>query len=181
MPAKSIALRNPGILLHTTLYGKPRNGEVMLETVSSTLRRATCHPFPSHRSRSGSSISHPARQASEIARKCRILKRTQGDSLGHRNPDNARMKKVLAALEGNWQAEMEGYHTYPALADRDTDPVRAQVLRHLAAAELEHAALWARPHHGAGRPGARLSREARRRCRFARQPRGRRPHGPAPP
>ena len=53
-----------------------------------------------------------------------------------------RTKKMLAALEGNWQAEMEGYHTYMALADRDTDPVRAQVLRHLAAAELEHAALW---------------------------------------
>ncbi len=56
---------------------------------------------------------------------------------------NAKLKKVLVALEGNWQAEMEGYHTYQALADRDTEPVRAQVLRHLAAAELEHAALWA--------------------------------------
>ena len=56
---------------------------------------------------------------------------------------NARMKKVLAALEGNWQAEMEGQHSYQALADRDTDPVRAQVLRHLAAAEWEHATLWA--------------------------------------
>ncbi|MGB7548699.1 MAG: rubrerythrin family protein, partial [Terracidiphilus sp.] len=56
---------------------------------------------------------------------------------------NARLKKVLAALEGNWRAEMEGYHTYQALADRDSDPVRAQVLRHLAQAELEHAALWA--------------------------------------
>ena len=55
----------------------------------------------------------------------------------------AKTKKILAALEGNWQAEMEGYHTYLALADRDADPVRAQVLRHLAAAELEHAALWA--------------------------------------
>ena len=55
----------------------------------------------------------------------------------------ARTKKILAALEGNWQAEMEGYHTYQALADRDSDPVRAQVLRHLAAAELEHATLWA--------------------------------------
>ncbi|HEX4284372.1 MAG TPA: VIT1/CCC1 transporter family protein [Terracidiphilus sp.] len=50
---------------------------------------------------------------------------------------------MLAALELNWQAEMEGYHTYSTLADRDTDPVRAQVLRHLAQAELEHAALWA--------------------------------------
>ena len=55
---------------------------------------------------------------------------------------NARLKKVLAALEANWQAEMEGYHTYQTLADRDSDPVRAQVLRHLAGAEWEHAALW---------------------------------------
>ncbi len=54
-----------------------------------------------------------------------------------------RNRKVLTALAGNWQAEMEGYYTYLALADRDTDPVRAQVLRHLAQAELEHAALWA--------------------------------------
>ena len=54
----------------------------------------------------------------------------------------ARLEKILAALEANWQAEMEGYHTYQTLADRDTDPVRAQVLRHLAQAELEHAALW---------------------------------------
>lgn len=53
-----------------------------------------------------------------------------------------RLKKVLEALEGNWQAEMVGYRTYITLAERDTDPFRAQVLRHLAAAELEHAALW---------------------------------------
>jgi VIT1/CCC1 family predicted Fe2+/Mn2+ transporter/rubrerythrin len=55
---------------------------------------------------------------------------------------NARLKKVLAALEENWQAEVEAYHTYLALAERDTEPVRAQVLRHLASAEWEHAALW---------------------------------------
>ena len=55
----------------------------------------------------------------------------------------ARLKKVLAALEKNWQAEMEGFYTYQALADRDTEPVRAHVLRHLAAAEQEHADLWA--------------------------------------
>src|ERR1700686_4191040 len=55
---------------------------------------------------------------------------------------SAKLKKVLAALEANWQAEMEGYHTYQTLADRDADPVRAQVLRHLASAEWEHAALW---------------------------------------
>ena len=56
--------------------------------------------------------------------------------------NSAKLKKVLAALEGNWQAEMEGYHTYQALAERDTDPVRAQMLRHLAGAEWEHAELW---------------------------------------
>jgi VIT1/CCC1 family predicted Fe2+/Mn2+ transporter/rubrerythrin len=55
----------------------------------------------------------------------------------------AKLKKILECLEGNWQAEMEGYSTYKALADRDTEPVRAQVLRHLATAELEHAELWA--------------------------------------
>jgi VIT1/CCC1 family predicted Fe2+/Mn2+ transporter/rubrerythrin len=54
----------------------------------------------------------------------------------------AKLKKVLEALEENWQAEVEAYHTYLALAERDTDPVRAQVLRHLASAEWEHAALW---------------------------------------
>lgn len=56
--------------------------------------------------------------------------------------NGARKQKVLDALESNWQAEMEGYHTYQTLADRDADPVRAQVLRHLASAEWEHAALW---------------------------------------
>src|SRR5512146_562406 len=66
-----------------------------------------------------------------------------GDSMATATMGPAKLKKVLAALDGNWQAEMEGYHTYKALADRDPEPVRAQVLRHLAAAELEHAALWA--------------------------------------
>jgi hypothetical protein len=56
--------------------------------------------------------------------------------------NGARKQKILDALESNWQAEMEGYHTYQTLADRDTDPVRAQVLRNLASAEWEHAALW---------------------------------------
>ena len=56
--------------------------------------------------------------------------------------NDAKLRKVLAALEANWQAEMEGYHTYLALAERDSDPVRAQVLRHLAGAEWEHAELW---------------------------------------
>src|ERR1039458_6823763 len=63
-------------------------------------------------------------------------------SMARETLSGAKLKKVLAALEGNWKAEMEGHHTYQALADRDSDPVRAQVLRHLAGAEWEHAALW---------------------------------------
>ena len=57
--------------------------------------------------------------------------------------NNQRLRKLLKSLEGNWQAEMEGYYTYLALAAREHDAMRAQVLRHLASAELEHAELWA--------------------------------------
>jgi len=49
---------------------------------------------------------------------------------------------VLAALEGNWQAEMSGFHTYRTLAERDHDPIRKQTLMHMAEAEAQHAALW---------------------------------------
>lgn len=63
---------------------------------------------------------------------------------------NNRTRKLLTALAGNWQAEMEGYYTYLALADREHDALRAQVLRHLAAAELEHAELWGNRIHELG-------------------------------
>jgi VIT1/CCC1 family predicted Fe2+/Mn2+ transporter/rubrerythrin len=56
----------------------------------------------------------------------------------------AKVKKILEALEGNWQAETEAYRSYLTLADRDADAIRAQVLRHLAEAEMDHAALWRR-------------------------------------
>lgn len=52
-------------------------------------------------------------------------------------------KRLLAALEANWQAEMEGHHTYSALAKREADPQRRNALRGLAAAEKHHAGLWA--------------------------------------
>jgi VIT1/CCC1 family predicted Fe2+/Mn2+ transporter len=52
-------------------------------------------------------------------------------------------RKLLRALEANWQTEMSGFYTYQALAERDADPVRSQTLRHMAAAEAQHAALWA--------------------------------------
>jgi len=51
-------------------------------------------------------------------------------------------RKVLTALEKNWQAEKSGYHTYETLASREHDPVRKEKLHHLAEAELHNAQLW---------------------------------------
>ena len=52
-------------------------------------------------------------------------------------------KRLLAALEANWQAEMEGHYTYAAFAKGEVDPQRRNALRGLAAAEKHHADLWA--------------------------------------
>jgi VIT1/CCC1 family predicted Fe2+/Mn2+ transporter/rubrerythrin len=52
-------------------------------------------------------------------------------------------RRLLAALEANWQAEMVGHYTYSALAKREDDPQRRNALRGLAAAEEHHADLWA--------------------------------------
>ena len=54
-----------------------------------------------------------------------------------------RTRKLLSALEANWQAEMEGFYTYTALAKRETDPHRRNALRGLATAEKHHADQWA--------------------------------------
>ena len=56
------------------------------------------------------------------------------------NSDN---KKLLAALEANWQAEMVGHYTYAAFAKGEVEPQRRNALRGLAAAEKHHADLWA--------------------------------------
>jgi VIT1/CCC1 family predicted Fe2+/Mn2+ transporter/rubrerythrin len=57
---------------------------------------------------------------------------------------NGRNSRRLAeALTSNWQTEMRGYHTYGALADRESDPHRKSVLRGLSHAEKHHADLWA--------------------------------------
>jgi vacuolar iron transporter family protein len=55
-------------------------------------------------------------------------------------PRNPRLGQIL---EQNWQAEMTGYFTYRALAEREKDAGRKQALQHMAAAEKEHADLWA--------------------------------------
>ncbi len=57
--------------------------------------------------------------------------------------DPKKRRKLLHALEANWQTETVGYYTYQALAGRDADPIRKQTLHHMAQAEAEHAALWA--------------------------------------
>jgi vacuolar iron transporter family protein len=77
------------------------------------------------------------------------------DSTQH--PDKAsisdpRIKKVLYALEQNWQAEMRGHHTYLALSKRDHDPVRKEILAELAHEEENHAALWAQRIRELGAP-----------------------------
>jgi vacuolar iron transporter family protein len=52
--------------------------------------------------------------------------------------------KILDALSENWQAEMRGFHTYNAFAERDPDPIRKHILRNLAEAEARHAGMWAK-------------------------------------
>jgi vacuolar iron transporter family protein len=54
-----------------------------------------------------------------------------------------RNRKLLHALQQNWQAEMIGFHTYGALARQESDPERRRILQHLADAEAHHAELWA--------------------------------------
>ena len=54
-------------------------------------------------------------------------------------PDN---RRLIKALEGNWQAETEGAATYQALADREDDPRWKYTLEGLAKAENAHAKLW---------------------------------------
>ncbi len=66
--------------------------------------------------------------------------------------DPKKRRKLLRALEANWQAEMIGFHTYRALAERDGDPARSQTLRHMADAEEQHAALWAQRIQALGGP-----------------------------
>src|SRR6202050_4018485 len=58
-------------------------------------------------------------------------------------PELPRHPRLSQILEKNWQAEMVGYYTYRALAEREPEAGRKQTLEHMALAEKEHAALWA--------------------------------------
>jgi vacuolar iron transporter family protein len=66
------------------------------------------------------------------------------------NSDQRKRRKLLHALEANWQTEMTGFYTYQALAERDHDPIRSQTLHHMAEAEAQHAAAWASRIHELG-------------------------------
>lgn len=59
-------------------------------------------------------------------------------------PLNGKTRKILSALEENWQAEMTGFYTYRAMAQREQEESRKKTLNHLADAEIQHAALWAK-------------------------------------
>src|ERR1700731_4441914 len=67
--------------------------------------------------------------------------RMAGKSL---NASGRAQNRLIEALQGNWQAEMSGFHTYSTLAARETEPQRRSSLRGLARAEKHHADLWAK-------------------------------------
>ena len=51
-------------------------------------------------------------------------------------------KELIAALQQNWQREVEGARTYRDLAERERDPARRNVLIKMADAEQRHAQKW---------------------------------------
>ena len=65
------------------------------------------------------------------------------DTASQSTPVLPRHPRLPQILEQNWQAEMNGYYTYRALAEREPDPGRKRALENMATAEKEHAGLWA--------------------------------------
>ena len=53
-------------------------------------------------------------------------------------------RELIAALQQNWQREMEGARTYRSLAQNERDKARRNVLEKLADAEARHAQKWER-------------------------------------
>jgi VIT1/CCC1 family predicted Fe2+/Mn2+ transporter/rubrerythrin len=66
--------------------------------------------------------------------------------------DLPRHPRLSQILEKNWQAEMAGFYTYRALAEREREAGRKQTLENMALAEKEHAALWAGRLRALGEP-----------------------------
>jgi len=72
-------------------------------------------------------------------------------------------RELIAALQQNWQREMEGARTYRSLAQNERDKARRNVLEKLADAETRHAQKWERKlaELGAEPPLERLTPGAR--------------------
>jgi vacuolar iron transporter family protein len=72
-------------------------------------------------------------------------------------------RELIAALQQNWQREMEGTRTYRSLAQNERDKARRNVLEKLADAEARHAQKWERKlaELGAEPPPERLTPGAR--------------------
>ena len=72
-------------------------------------------------------------------------------------------RELIAALQQNWQREMEGMRTYRSLAQNERDKARRNVLEKLADAEARHAQKWERKlaELGAEPPPERLTPGAR--------------------
>ena len=72
-------------------------------------------------------------------------------------------RELIAALQQNWQREMEGMRTYRSLAQNERDKARHNVLEKLADAEARHAQKWERKlaELGAEPPPERLTPGAR--------------------
>jgi predicted membrane protein (TIGR00267 family) len=67
-------------------------------------------------------------------------------------------RELIAALNQNWQREVEGVRTYSELAEREKDQGRRNVLLKLAQAEERHAQKWERKLAELGAPPPREKR-----------------------
>lgn len=93
-----------------------------------------------------------------------------GASVGVQPLQEATKQELIAALNQNWQREIEGMRTYRDLAAHEKDQARHRVLLRLAEAEERHAQKWERklaelgapPPQEQRTPGARLKNWLRR-------------------
>src|SRR5579871_2858238 len=68
----------------------------------------------------------------------------QGQQAQPAELDSATRRELIAALQQNWQREIEGVRTYRDLARKERDPSRRAVLVKMADAEQRHAQKWER-------------------------------------
>src|ERR1700739_665814 len=70
------------------------------------------------------------------------LRRKALDTVSPSSPALPRHPRLTQILEQNWQAEMNGYYTYRALAEREREPGRKHTLERGAETEKKHPGLW---------------------------------------